>query len=499
MNKQLKVCVLTPEAVPFAKTGGLADVAGSLPGALKILGVDVRIIVPFYRAVREKEISSSVVIKDLEVPFGDSFLTADILETVNKDNVPVYLIDREDMYDRPGLYGVSQGDYYDNLERFAFFSRAALSIIESLGESPDIIHCHDWQTGLIPALLNRTYSETSFFSDTSSVFTIHNIGYQGIFPKDKFTLTGLSEKEFYHPSGIEYWGSISLLKSGIVYSDSVTTVSPRYAEEIKTPDYGMGMEGILEDRSADLYGILNGIDYKVWDPSSDKNLIKPYSEKNLKGKHSCKEYLIKEMGLDNALINAPVMGIVSRLDTQKGIDILLEALDELMNMKVGIVILGSGKEDIEKAVKTSEKRYPGRLAARIGYDDPLAHRIIAGSDMFIIPSRYEPCGLTQMYALKYGTAPVVRSTGGLDDTIVSFDPVTEKGNGFKFESPDAASLVKSVREALEVYKKKSLWKKLITTGMKEDFSWERSARRYLKIYESTAKRRRAHGVFSLGH
>ena len=191
MNKQLKVCVLTPEAVPFAKTGGLADVAGSLPGALKILGVDVRIIVPFYRAVREKEISSSVVIKDLEVPFGDSFLTADILETVNKDNVPVYLIDREDMYDRPGLYGVSQGDYYDNLERFAFFSRAALSIIESLGESPDIIHCHDWQTGLIPALLNRTYSETSFFSDTSSVFTIHNIGYQGIFPKDKFTLTGL--------------------------------------------------------------------------------------------------------------------------------------------------------------------------------------------------------------------------------------------------------------------------------------------------------------------
>jgi starch synthase len=489
MAENLKVLFLSSEVMPFAKTGGLADVAGSLPIALKRAGVDVRLVMPFYRTIKEGAYENHMAIKDIEIPFGESILKANIFETLLGVDIPVYLVEREDMFDRPNLYGNSKGDYYDNLERFSFFAHAALRLSQDLGFVPDIVHCHDWQTGIVPVLLKGPYKTSGVFSGTASLFTIHNMGYQGIFPKEKLPITGLPVTSFFHPEGVEYWGKISLLKAGIVYSDAITTVSPTYAREIQTPEYGMGMEGILKRRSRFLYGILNGADYNEWDPARDDYLASHYSKKSISGKIICKEALIKEMGLDLSLKGLPLLGLISRLDGQKGLDILVKTLDDILDLDVGLVVLGSGDEGIQNTVSEAADRHHSRMGIYIGFNDPLAHRIMAGTDILLIPSRYEPCGLTQMYALRYGTVPVVRATGGLNDTVEPFDEKTGKGNGFKFGPYEAEALGNEIKRAIRLFKDKKVWKKLMVNGMKANFSWDSSAKAYIDIYKSIIKKR----------
>ena len=489
MSDEVKVLFLTPEAVPFAKTGGLADVAGALPNALRHLGAEVEVMLPFYRVVRAGKLQARPLLKDLAVPLGNSELTAQVLGAKTEDGLSVYFIDREDLYDRPNLYGTPLGDYYDNLERFAFFAHAALETATTLSLKPNVIHCHDWQTGLVPALLRGPHRDSTSLGSPATVFTIHNLGYPGLFPAEKLTLTGLSGDAFFHPEGLEYYGKISLLKAGIVYSDAITTVSPTYSKEIQTPEYGMGMEGILRSRRAYLQGILNGVDYSLWDPSQDPHIPAHFSPRKMAGKQRCKESLLQEMGLDPSLAKRPLLGMVSRLDVQKGLDLLVQILDDILDLNVGLVVLGSGDEQIQQAIRHAADRSPGRIGLRIGFDEPLAHRIMAGVDVFLIPSRYEPCGLTQMYALKYGTIPVVRATGGLDDTVIQSDSQTNEGNGFKFEPYKPAAFLKTIRQAVDLFSDPTAWRKLMANGMKADFSWKQSAQEYLELYGSLLKGR----------
>ena len=484
MPEKLSVLFLSPEAVPFAKTGGLADVSGALPAALNRLGLDVRHVLPLYRTVREKNIEETLLLEKLPVPLGTRTLTAKVLRTVTQEGIPVYLIEREDLYDRPNLYGNAQGDYYDNLERFTFFCHAALRLAVELSFYPDVIHCHDWQTALVPPLLKGPFRKDPKWTGTPVVFTIHNLGYQGIFPEEKLPVTGLPKADFFHMDGLEFWGNISLLKAGIVYSEAITTVSPKYSKEIQTPEYGEGMEGVLQKRKAALHGILNGADYSLWDPARDSHIRQNYSPGRMEGKPVCKKALIEEMGMDPGLSERPILGMINRIDKQKGLDLLLKVLDDLFKLDLGLIILGSGDDEIRKALERKTQTYHGRFGLSIGFDEPLAHRIMAGADLFLIPSRYEPCGLTQMYALKYGTIPLVRATGGLDDSIVPFDPLTKKGNGFKFVPYDPKAFLKTIREAVRLFADNKTWKKLMAKGMQADFSWDRSAQKYLDLYQT---------------
>jgi starch synthase len=467
----------------------LADVAGSLPGALKRLGAEVAVGLPLYRMVKEGSSQRQMVLKGLQVPLAGRMLSANVQATETEDGVPVYFFEREDLFDRSNLYRTAEGDYYDNLERFAFFSRAALLFAKATGMPFDLVHCHDWQTGLVPALLSTLFRTDPFFSSTATLFTIHNIGYQGLFPADKLPVAGLPP-ETYHPEGVEYWGAISLLKAGIVYSDAVTTVSPRYSQEIQTSEFGMGMEGILRQKSAALHGILNGADYSVWDPAIDPHIASNYDSEHLPEKAVNKEALLKETGLDPAFLERPVIGITSRLSHQKGCDLLIPILDEIARMKVGMVILGEGEEVYERALREAAERYSGKVSVTIGFDEALAHRIMAGVDLFLVPSLYEPCGLTQMYALKYGTVPVVRSIGGLEDTIQNFDPRIKTGNGFKFGAYDSKAFLSAIQRATDLYTDRTTWETLMRKGMAADFSWERSAERYLELYQSLVAARR---------
>jgi len=486
-EKSLSVLFLSPEAAPFAKTGGLADVAGSLPDALKRQGVDVRVGMPFYRVAREGGFLNRPLFSGLEVPLGSALLKGNVVEASTKKGVPVYLFEREDLFDRPNLYATSEGDYYDNLERFAYFSRAALLFAKRMGTPIDVIHCHDWQTGLVPAYLKTLYQGDPFFTKTVTLFTIHNIGYQGLFPEDKLAVCGLPPESF-QSEGVEYWGRISLLKAGMVYADALTTVSPAYAREIQTPEFGLGMEGILQKRSAQLYGILNGADYAVWSPERDPDIPYPYDPGCLREKDKNKEALLDELGLKDDFKDRPLFGMISRLSAQKGSDLLVQVMEDMVGLGAGVVILGAGEETYQTLLEKAARRNPDAVSLRIGFDESLAHRIMAGVDMLLIPSLYEPCGLTQMYALRYGTVPVVRATGGLDDTIVPFDPETKQGNGFKFGPYTPEALMEAVREAVRLYHESATWKILMTNAMKEDFSWDRSAQRYVELYQSIISR-----------
>jgi len=488
MRDSLRVWFLASEVAPFAKTGGLADVAGALPACLKNLGVDVRVGLPFYRMVKDGKFQTQKVLEGLEVPLGNTTLKGDVLETTTEEGLPVYLFDREDLFDRSALYGTPEGDYPDNLERFSYFSRAAPLFAKKAGFRFDVVHCHDWQTGLIPAYLRTLYKAVPFFSDVASVFTIHNLGYQGLFPTDKLSTCGLPAGEL-RPEGIEYRGQISLLKAGIVYADAITTVSPRYSREIQTPEFGMGMDAIFRKRSSDLYGILNGVDYKAWNPATDPYITVHYGPGDMEGKRKCKVDLVNEMGIDQHLVGRPVLAMISRLAAQKGCDLLVRVAEDLVRLDAGLVILGAGDEKYQVDLSELAKKYPESIAVRIDFDEPLAHRIMAGADMLLLPSRYEPCGLTQMYALKYGTVPVVRATGGLDDTIVPFNPETGEGNGFKFSPYESVAFLGVIRQAVDLFLNSQAWKKLMVNGMKADFSWEESARKYILLYEKVRKGR----------
>jgi starch synthase len=475
----MKVWFLASEVAPFAKTGGLADVTGSLPAALNKEGVTVSVCLPLYREVEDHHLPLKKVFSGLTVPFGGRSMSCDVLTTTTPSGVPTYFFKREDLFNRPNLYATSEGDYYDNLERFAFFSRAALCFARERGEHLDVIHAHDWQTGLVPAYLKTVYLRDSFFSSTRSVFTIHNIGYQGVFPADKLSACGLPPDEFT-PEGPEYWGHISLLKAGIVYADAITTVSPRYSREIQTPEFGMGMEGILSKRSSDLYGILNGVDYTSWNPGDSGKF--PYDHLHMAGKHQNKAALFDELGIDSRFSNRPVLAMISRLASQKGWDLLLSIVRDVFRLNVSMVVLGKGEHAYESALSSLGSYYRGSIAVNIGYDDFTARRILAGADMFLAPSRYEPCGLAHLYALRFGAVPVVRATGGLDDTVEQFNRRTGKGTGFKFIDYKARAFLHSIKRAVKTYHDRIAWGSIVRNGMSADFSWKESARKYMAVY-----------------
>ncbi len=492
MAYPMKVWFLAPEVAPFAKTGGLADVAGSLPCALKKLGVEVSVGLPFYQEVKRGDFANRKVMEGLQVPLGSGALQGSVVETTTAQGIPVYLFQQDDLFDRPKLYGNAEGDYADNLERYTYFCRAALLFAKKAGLELDVIHCHDWQTGLIPIYLRTVYMADPALSRVASVFTVHNMGYQGLFPADKLAVCGLPSSEF-NPEGIEYWGNLSLLKAGLVYSDAITTVSPRYSLEIQTPEFGLGMEAILRQRSEDLYGILNGADYGAWDPAKDPHISANYSVSKTRNKRTCKAALIDEMGVGKHLLDRPVLAVISRLASQKGHDLLVEIVEDVVRLDAGLIVLGAGEYKYQQALGELRQKHGESIAVRFAFDEPLAHRIMAGADMLLAPSRYEPCGLTQIYALKYGTVPIVRITGGLDDTIQQFDPRSGIGTGFKFGAYEPRAFLEQIKEAVKTYADKATWAKLVKQCMKADFSWEESAREYVLLYEKITEGREQEG------
>ncbi|MFQ5464726.1 MAG: glycogen synthase GlgA [Thermodesulfobacteriota bacterium] len=491
----VNVIFAASEAAPFAKTGGLADVAGSLPVELKRLGCKVVLFMPLYREVLEKGFRLYEVDLDIDVPLGEESHKARLFKG-SLGEMPVYFIKRDEYYDRTYLYGTPEGDYFDNLERFCFFSRAVIESVKACGFKPDIIHCNDWQTGLVPAYLKDVYASDDYFSKVSTVLTIHNLAYQGLFHPSKFPHTGLSPAMF-NPEGVEFWGRLNFLKAGIVFADAITTVSEAYSRDIRTEEHGWGLDGLLRKRSEDLCGILNGVDYSEWNPETDRLIPSKYSIKNMRGKSWCRRRLLREMKLPLGR-EVPLVGVVSRLAGQKGMDILSKAIPALAKLDLGLVMLGSGDRKYQTIMEELSARFSHRVAAHIGFDNRLAHLIEAGCDMFLMPSRYEPCGLNQIYSLKYGTIPIVRATGGLDDTVRDFREVARgrtKGpaNGFKFDEYTPEALVAKVAEAVEVFGDKKAWRELQTEAMVEDFSWHSSALKYIDLYrrviDRTEKRR----------
>jgi len=477
----LKVLFVVSEAVPYAKTGGLADVAGALPYALKDLGVEVKVLMPYYGQVQQKKIPMRVVAEDLVAPAGDDALTFDLM-TPAEGEAPFYFIARDEFFGRGQLYGTPKGDYFDNLQRFSFLCSAVLPFCQTLDFEPDLIHCHDWQASLVPVFLKYRWMAEPTFARTRSLLTIHNLAYQGLFPKKKFPLLGLDWSVF-SLKGLEFYDQVNLLKGGIVFADAINTVSRGYSKEIQTPEFGCGLEGVLRERSEALFGIVNGVDYDDWNPETDQLLPATYGPQDLKGKAKDKAALMEAYNLDKKLAKAPLLGIISRLADQKGFDLVAQVLPKLMAQGAMLVILGTGEEKYHELLTQEAQKYPGQLGVKIAFDNSLAHLIEAGSDMFLMPSRYEPCGLNQLYSMKYGAVPVVRATGGLMDTVTPVDQATGAGTGFLFSEYSAEAFMKALNQALEAYQDKKLWKKIMLNGMTEDFSWNASARAYLQLYE----------------
>ncbi len=484
MAQCFRILLVSPEVVPFAKTGGLADVAGALSKALSGLGHDVRVLMPKYRGV-ERHTPSLVPVLDLRIPIADRHSEGTVLEG-RIGSVPIYFLANDHYYDRDGLYTTPDGDYWDNCERFVFFCRAAVEAVRGLGWRPQVIHANDWQTGLIPVSLATFYRDDPICGEIATLFTIHNLAYQGVFWHYDMPMTGLGW-DLFTPAGIEFYGKINFLKGGLVFADLLNTVSRTYAREIQTPEFGCGLEGVLQERGRDLYGVINGIDYEVWNPETDPEIPKRYTAQDLEGKRVCTASLRGELGLRDE--PSLLIGMVTRLAEQKGIDLVLAVLPELLEQDCQLVVLGSGEPSLEQALGQALERYPGRAAARLGYDAGLARRIYAGADCFLMPSRYEPCGLAQLISLRYGTVPVVRWTGGLVDTVKEFDPSTGTGTGFGFEAFSAEALAGAVRRAVAVYRRPEQWRQLVRNGMAQDFSWEASAREYVGLYRKALKRK----------
>jgi len=479
----MKVAFLASEVIPYAKTGGLADVAGALPKFLAGLGAEVRVFMPLYREVRKKNLPLEKVLDDASLDMGGGKLTYAVFAH-RADGVTVFFIDRPEYFDRDQLYGTAAGDYPDNGERFAFFCRAALETMREIGFSPDIVHGHDWQSALTFAFLRTTYAGDAFFARTRTLFTIHNLAYQGLFDKPVLDLVGLPAALF-NMNDLEFYGKVNALKAGILYTDAVTTVSPRYSREIQTPEFGCGLDGLLRSRAGALFGILNGVDYRDWDPANDRLIPHRFYPADLRGKKACRDHLAREFGLA-APADLPVAGMVTRLAGQKGLDIVCDALDDLLGLGLSLVILGTGDKKIQDFLLAAQKKSPDRIGLKIAFDERIAHTIYAGSDIFLIPSRYEPCGLTQMYAMKYGTIPIVRATGGLDDSVQEFDPLAGIGNGFKFVAAEPGPLVEAAGRAAAAFERPSEWGRLVSNAMAADFSWERSAAAYLALYAKLA-------------
>jgi starch synthase len=481
----VKIVFAASECVPFSKTGGLADVVGALPKALAELGNDVSVYLPKYKQTRLTE--PRTLLPSITIPFDDQYRFCSVLDGGKQAGVQFYFIDYPAFFGRDGLYGTPAGDFPDNAERFALYSRAVLEACKILGP-PEIFHCHDWQSALIPVLLRTSYADDPVYRDTSVVFTIHNMGYQGLFPPDILPLLVLSW-DLFTMDKMEFWGKVNFLKGALAFSDYITTVSRKYAQEIQTPEFGFGLDGVLLERSSTVSGILNGVDYGEWSPETDKFIAQQYSRENLHGKQECKRDLLQQFGIANSDLSLPVIGIVSRFAAQKGFDLIAEIASDLARMPMIITALGTGDKVYEELFRSLNKQFPEKFAVKIAYDNTLAHKIEAGADMFLMPSRYEPCGLNQIYSLKYGTVPIVRATGGLDDTIEQWEPTASRGTGFKFTGYSSSQLLTSISQALQAFKDKVGWKRLMLNGMSKDFSWNASAREYMKIYQRVKPQR----------
>jgi len=471
----LNILLAASEVVPYAKTGGLADVAGALPKALSRLGHTVRVVMPRYK-VDKIEAMGERLPGELRVPFNFGEQRVEVYVD-RSGEVPVYFIDAPEYFSRAKLYGEA-----DDPERFAFFSRAILELAKALGEHIDIIHLNDWMTGLVAAYLKTVYAEDPAFNGTKTLFTIHNIAFHGLFRPEELPKFGLPDWIYRSEGGLEFYQLASALKAGLVFSDAVSTVSPRYAAEIQTPEFGEKFDGLLRARRNDLYGILNGVDYDEWNPETDKLIPANFSADDLSGKRVCKRDLLLTFGLPEEL-DRPLIGCISRLSDQKGFDLILAVADKIQELGFAFVLLGSGLEAYERAFQALRDARRSQVGVYLGFSNELAHKIEAGADMFLMPSRFEPCGLNQMYSLKYGTVPIVRAAGGLDDTIENFDADTLSGNGFKFYEYDAERLLEKIEEARRVFSDSKLWRALMLNGMRSDFSWTQSARHYVELYQ----------------
>ena len=488
----MNILFTTSEAVPFAKTGGLADVCGSLPVELARQGQLPVVIMPAYRQVfacGQPIVPTGV---DYTIPIGTKQVRGSFWQSKLPDSdVPVYFVRQDDYFDRPQLYTENGGDYIDNCERFVFFCRAAMEAIRLLDLKVDLIHAHDWQTGLIPAYLKAEYRGVPSYEGIGTLLTIHNMAFQGMFWHWDMLLTGLDWR-YFNWQQMEFYGKLNLLKTGIVFSDALNTVSPRYAEEIQSAPLGCGLEGVLQQRRGVLTGIINGVDYREWDPTTDPQLPARYSvDTAAAGKAANKAALQRELNLPEAP-GAPLLGFVGRLTEQKGIDLVAAVMQEwLTTQNVQWVILGTGESKYHELFGMLAQRYPQRVSVTLEFDNALAHRIEAASDMFLMPSRFEPCGLNQLYSLKYGAVPVVRATGGLADSITNLTSETlanRTANGFSFVEYSAMALREALERALTAYAHPDLWSQLVANGMKQDWSWARSAREYVELYESTLGR-----------
>ncbi|WP_179122143.1 glycogen synthase GlgA [Caloramator quimbayensis] len=470
----MKVLMAASEAVPFAKTGGLADVLGSLPPSLKEKGIDVRVIMPQYKAIPKHLKDNIRHIKYIYVNVGWRRQYCGINEAEYK-GVKYYFIDNEYYFKRDGLYG-----YYDDGERFAFFARAVLEAAISIGFIPDIIHCHDWQTAMIPPLLELQYRWREEYKNIKTAFTIHNLKYQGIFSKNVYSeLLGIGD-EYFTPDKLEFYGDANYMKAGLVYSNAITTVSESYAREIQYPFYGEKLDGLLRARSHELYGIINGIDYDEYNPDRDSLIFKNYDENTIEDKKINKTELQKQLNLPQR--DVPVIGLISRLVDQKGLDLIECVLNEILNMDIQFIVLGTGDLKYENMFKYYEGLYKDKVSSNIKFDNTLAHRIYAGCDMFLMPSLFEPCGLSQIISLRYGTIPIVRETGGLLDTVIPYNEFNDTGYGFTFTNYNAHDMLYTIRRAVQFYYNKDIWQKLIKRAMKLDFSWSASGDKYIKLY-----------------
>ncbi len=479
MDKPPKILFVASEIYPFSKSGGLADVMGILPLTLHGMGYSTAVITPFYGRMSTSDYPLRLVFERMPVGYPWPDVTADVYRA-DYNGMPVFFVDRPEYFDRRNYYCTYKGDYFDNCERFIFFSRAALTFARRMRTIPRIIHANDWHAALVPAYLNFWRRSDPAWAGTFSALAIHNLAFQGQYSFRLFMESGLPH-EAWNMEGAEFYGSFNMLKTGIAYADMITTVSPSYAQEILTPEFGSGLEGILSKRAGQIRGVLNGADYTVWDPSTDKFLDCRYSVRDLQGKRLCKHSLLQKMGMSPAFMDRPVLGFIGRLREQKGIDLLLDIMPWLMELNLGVVVLGEGGLEHEARLENLVEQYPGQLSACIGYTEELSHQIQAGADIFLMPSRYEPCGLTQLYSLRYGTPPVATAVGGLKDTILAH-PHPE-ATGFIFQHPSPGPFLEAIEQAVLVWEDAQAWRAMLERAMRCEFSWQKSASDYITIYK----------------
>jgi starch synthase len=501
----MNIAFVCSEVAPFSKTGGLADVAGALPVALAHLGHNVKVYTPYYRSAKKVDPNAKQIAKGTvpaggaqmpwtlhasTVPLGDAPLPGSQPSPLQKGHAQVCFIGCDAYFDRDGLYGAEGRDYEDNCNRFAFFSQACLAAAQAEGDTVDLWHCHDWQTGLIPVYLRTTHARQPFFARAASVFTIHNLSYRGMFWHWDWPLLNLPWQHFNWRE-LEYYGKMSLLKGALVYADLLVTVSPTYAEEIQTPVSGCGLHGVLAERKDRLFGIVNGIDANIWNPRKDALLPANYGPGQMDGKKVCKDALRRKLGL--AQDGSAVVGMIGRVVQQKGFDLVTQGLEQILQRDVQLVVLGTGEEQYQQALQKAQAAHPGKVGLAFAFDDGMAHLIEAGSDIFLMPSQYEPCGLVQLYALEYGTVPVVRKVGGLADTVTDTTPETlehSTATGFMFGEYQADAMLGGLDRALDVYfKQPDVWQDLQRNGMNQDWTWQHSAIKYLDVYERALRLR----------